>query len=218
MANADGARWGTALNRGFNAVVGRRQLVWLDLCAGLGGASQPALDRGWRVIRVDIEPRFKRDVVADVRNLPLKPFHIDVLWASPPCQQFSKQGMRCFFPDPPEPDLSISIGVYEAIEYWRPRFWVVENVWAARPWLTKLFGPVRAMPPGHALWSNLGFLLPSLRAHKGNFNAKRLKGRWGHLSGLHSSKSKARQEDTAAAATVPYEIGTAICRAVEARQ
>jgi hypothetical protein len=62
-----------------------RPLVWLDLCSGLGGASQPALDRGWRVIRVDIDPRFKPDIVADVRALPLKPFHVDVLWASPPC-------------------------------------------------------------------------------------------------------------------------------------
>lgn len=67
-----------------------RQLVWLDLCSGLGGASQPALDRGWRVIRVDIDPRFKPDIVADVRALPLRPFHVDVLWASPPCQEFAR--------------------------------------------------------------------------------------------------------------------------------
>ncbi|HLW72145.1 MAG TPA: hypothetical protein VKS22_16165 [Candidatus Binataceae bacterium] len=39
------------------------QLTWLDLCSGLGGASQPAKDRGWKVIRVDIDPRFKPDIV-----------------------------------------------------------------------------------------------------------------------------------------------------------
>jgi len=65
-------------------------LTWLDLCSGLGGASQPALDRGWRVIRVDIEPRFKPDVVADIRNLPLMPFGIDVLWVSPSCDEFAR--------------------------------------------------------------------------------------------------------------------------------
>src|SRR5208282_5306335 len=127
------------------------RLVFLDLCSGLGGASQPALDRGWRVIRVDIDPRFKPTIVADVRALPLKPFHVDVLWASPPCQEFSKFGLRCFFPNPPAPDLSLVQGIWEFIDFLRPRYWVVENVWASRPWLTKIFGPVRAKPPGHAL-------------------------------------------------------------------
>lgn len=31
-----------------------KPLVWLDLCCGLKGASQPAIDRGWTVITVDI--------------------------------------------------------------------------------------------------------------------------------------------------------------------
>src|SRR5271167_1106320 len=117
-----------------------RQLVWLDLCSGLGGASQPALDRGWKVIRVDIDPRFKPDIVADVRALPLRPFHVDVLWASPPCQEFSKQNLRCFYPEPPEPELSIvALVVCPAIERFKPGCWVVENVLAARPWLSRYF-------------------------------------------------------------------------------
>ena len=68
--------------------------VWLDLCSGLGGASQPALDRGWKVIRLDLDRSFRPDIVADVRQLPLKPFHVDVLWASPPCTDFTKAGWR----------------------------------------------------------------------------------------------------------------------------
>jgi hypothetical protein len=40
------------------------QLIYLDLCVGFGGASQPALGCGWEVIRVDIDPRFKPDIVA----------------------------------------------------------------------------------------------------------------------------------------------------------
>src|SRR5271165_5287920 len=80
----------------------RRKLVWLELCSGLGGASQPALDRGWKVIRVDIDPHFKPSIVADVRALPLKPFHVDVLWASPPCQEFSKHYLPWFSGKLPE--------------------------------------------------------------------------------------------------------------------
>src|ERR1700722_5429710 len=120
-----------------------RPLVWLDLCSGLGGASQPALDRGWTGIRVDIDARFKPDIVADVRALPLKPFHVDVLWASPPCQEFSKQNLRCFYPNPPTPDLSIAKAIIPIIGSIWPKFWVIENVLASRPWLNELYGPVR---------------------------------------------------------------------------
>lgn len=199
-----------------------RQLVWLDLCSGLGGASQPALDRGWKVIRVDIEPRFKPDIVADVRMLPLKPFHVDVLWASPPCQEFSKHQLRCFYPDPAEPRLEISRGVKQAIETLAPQWWVVENVWAARPWLSKLFGQVRAKPPGHALWSNLGFLLPNLEPHKGGMGYW-ASGRWGAVGhGPNREKGWTRTghngANAAEAARIPYEIGEAVCAAVERLQ
>jgi hypothetical protein len=53
----------------------------LDLFAGLGGASQAMIDRGWRVVRVDLEPRLRPDVVADVAHLPLR-WQPDLLWAA----------------------------------------------------------------------------------------------------------------------------------------
>jgi|SRR5882672_6913536 len=211
-----------------------RQLVWLDLCSGLGGASQPALDRGWKVIRVDIDPRFKPDIVADVRALPFKPFLVDVLWASPPCQEFSKHGLRCFYPNPPEPDLSMVLGVKAEIARLRPQYWCVENVWASRTWLSRIFGQVRAKPPGHALWSNLGFLLPPIKAHKSSsvqLNARRIGAipakqgdfrkdfrgqRERHATGIRSFVEN-RKDAPAEAARIPYEIGAAICRAVEQR-
>ena len=206
-----------------------RQLVWLDLCSGLGGASQPALDRGWKVIRVDIDPRFKPDIVADVRALPLKPFHVDVLWASPPCQEFSKWGLRCFYPDPAEPDLSIALGVKEFIARLRPGQWVVENVRASRQFLTPVFGPVRANVPGHALWSNQLLMLPPIPAHKGSLDGRHADGeRWGPIARAHDPKLEWWRNrgksyvgtghnglEAAEAAKIPYEIGEAICRAVE---
>jgi hypothetical protein len=48
---------------------------------GTGRRIEPALDHGWEIIRVDINPHFKPDLVADVRALPQMPFHVDVLWA-----------------------------------------------------------------------------------------------------------------------------------------
>ena len=177
-------------------------LVWLDLCSGLGGASQPAKDRGWRVVRVDIEPRFEPDILSDIRVLSPTdlPGFPTVLWASPPCQQYSLHGMKCFFPNPPEPDHSIALKVRELIKYLAPSWWIVENVWAARPWFTRFFGPVRALIPGHAFWSNAPILLPNVRAHKQIPERKRKAGRQGGVNAM-----------------IPYEIGEAICRAVETK-
>lgn len=203
-------------------------LTWLDLCSGLGGASQPALDRGWKVIRVNIDPRFKPDIVADVRALPLKPFHVDVLWASPPCQEFSKWGLRCFYPNPTPPDLSIARGIQDFIETIKPWQWIVENVWASRPYLSHIFGPVAAKPPGHALWSNRAMLLPNIWPHKSS--SVKLKARGiGVIPGKqgdfrktyrgfgerHATGLRNQGDDSAQAAKIPYEIGEAICRAVE---
>jgi hypothetical protein len=176
-----------------------RELVWLDLCSGLGGASQPALDRGWKVIRVDIDPRFKPDIVADVRALPLKPFHVDVLWASPPCDQFSRWSFpaswACNRGGKKIPDVSIAEALLrvDVVAEW----WIVENVRAAKPFLTPIFGPVQAEVDGHVFWGSLPGLLPQTNGHK-----------WR----LPPSPDRA-----ALRAKIPYEIGEAICRAVENR-
>jgi hypothetical protein len=85
---------------------------------------------------------------------------------------------------------------------------------------------VRARPPGHALWSNMCLLLPSMRAHKGCTRAGQ---RWGSLG--HGTKQgdyfKARGlpfvgtghngREAAEAARIPYEISEAVCLAVERR-
>ena len=47
----------------------------IDLCSGLGGFSQAFRDDpAWEVITVDINPKFKPTIVADVCNLPLFAF------------------------------------------------------------------------------------------------------------------------------------------------
>ena len=205
----------------------RRQLVWLDLCSGLGGASQPALDRGWKVIRVDIDQRFKPDIVADVRALPLKPFHVDVLWASPPCKDFSKFGLRCFFPNPPDPDLSIVEAVHREMFRFYPTWWMVENTSPSRRWLTPMFGAVRAAAPGHVIWGKLPCLLPPTVSHKTDFVSRRypamgMKRDRVAVKGRHYDANGRLPDnelfDAATIAKIPYEIGEAICAAVERRE
>jgi hypothetical protein len=122
--------------------------------------------------------------------------------------------MRCFYPEPIDPGLSIAEGIKAEIGRLAPQTWVIENVWAARPYLSRLFGPVAAKPFGHALWSNVALLLPNIEPHKGGRRA------FAHLkkSGAHNrSFIPNMRHAPAEAAKIPYEIGEAICRAVESR-
>jgi hypothetical protein len=177
----------------------RPPLTMLDLCSGLGGASEPFRRAGWRVVTVDLFERFHPSIVADVAALPLKRFHIDLLWASPPCVEFSRHGMPCFFKNPPPPDLTITLAVRRAIDELGPRFWIVENVLASRPWLTPIFGPTRAITTGHAFWGNYPGLLPHVGPHKSNRAGARLD------SWLQPAKR----------ALIPAHIGEVLCRNVE---
>lgn len=160
-------------------------------------------DRGWRVVSVDNRADVSADVVADVRALPLKPFAVDLLWASPPCAEFSlwrlpwAQAVRLR----KEPDLTISLAVRAAIALWRPRFWIVENVWASRPWLTEIFGPVRCMISGHVLWGELPGLLPDF--HRVATKTKETHG-----------PSRLRHQIRA---LIPYPISEAVAIATERR-
>lgn len=178
-----------------------RQLVWVDLCSGLGGASQPALDRGWEVIRVDIEPKFKPDIVADVRALPLKPFPIDVLWASPPCTEYSRWSMPCWYARDKEPDHSLMEAARKAVGYFKPRYWIIENTRGAKKFMRGILGPHAVETGGHVFWGKLPGLIPQCKSHKDSWTSRGTAVR-----------------DPAKRALVPYEIGEAVCRAVEAKQ
>ena len=184
-------------------------LTWLDLCSGLGGASQPALDRGWTVIRVDIDPRFKPDIVADVRALPLKLFHVDVLWASAPCTEFTKTGLPPSWAKyryegwlPTEQSIADSIALVkacrDAADYLKCN-WIIENVRGSRRFLSPILGPVRAMTSGHVFWSNMPLMIPC-----------GLNGRKWLLSPTKDPRDRA-----ALRAKIPYEIGSSICASVE---
>ncbi|MGH8327676.1 MAG: hypothetical protein ACRET2_13030 [Steroidobacteraceae bacterium] len=67
-----------------------RELLMIDLCCGLGGASAPAVARGWRVVTLDIAAAVRPSVVGDLRALPIKTeLRPDLLWISPCCVTYS---------------------------------------------------------------------------------------------------------------------------------
>ena len=72
------------------------QKICVDLCSGLGGFSQAFMDDPeWFVVRIDITRKSGVNIIADVKNLPLKEnLCPDVLLMSPPCERFSLANSR----------------------------------------------------------------------------------------------------------------------------
>lgn len=161
----------------------------LDLCSGLGGASAAMKDRGWDVLRVDVDAVFEPDVVADVREFIYTGPPLDLVWASPPCTEFARASMP-WFADTGDPDLSIVQACLSIISAAGPRYWVLENVRGAVPWLNR---PVRLRCGPFYLWGNF----PPFRLDVPPFKER--------LSG----KQKAER------ARVPYALSEALARAVE---
>ncbi len=124
-------------------------MIALDLFSGTGAATAAFRRRGWCVVSLDLDRRRRPDVVADARRLPIAG-RIDFLWASPPCAEFSdarpsSQARR--------PSLELVFATLEAVRELRPRFWVLENVRGAIPFLGI---PVQKIGP----WCLWGYFPP----------------------------------------------------------
>lgn len=68
-----------------------RQPIFLELFSGNGTLAAAARSAGMMALTVDIDPKRKPDICIDILNLrrSLLPGRVDVIWASPPCTQFS---------------------------------------------------------------------------------------------------------------------------------
>ncbi len=163
----------------------------LDLCCGLKGASAAMQHRGWHIRSLDIDPAFNPDILADVRTWLWLGEPFDLVWASPPCQEFSRE----FFPwsrtgNPP--DLSIYEACKRLIAQIHPRYWIIENTRGAVPY----FGPPAAIFYPYYLWGQFPILNHvdlSSRRHKASF----------------TSSAKA------ARSLIPYTLSLSVAKAVE---
>ena len=101
----------------------------IDLCSGLGCATQAFKDRGHEVFTVDIDSFFNPDLCADIRNISPEqfPFKPDFIWASPPCTQFTLANPYAGPCKTRKADLSIVKACLKLIEYVNPSFWILEN-------------------------------------------------------------------------------------------
>lgn len=172
-------------------------MLMLDLGSGLGGASQVMKERGWQVVTVDINPDFKPDIVADLREFSWSGPRPDLVWCSPPCTEFAKFAMPCWYDTKslPEPDMSLVLACRRIADECEPRYWVIENVAGARDWFKPVLGEPSAVFRPYYFWG----YFPDLGKPNG----------WGKKTKHLSSTAKAER------ARIPYQISRALALAVE---
>jgi hypothetical protein len=146
--------------------------IFVDLFAGLCGASEPFVEAGWEVVRVELDLSLLararcpagphvHHVVADARTwswsrwsdtIPrLRGRRPTVIWASPPCTEFSREDMP-WCRTGVTPSLELALAADRIIRDAKPRFWVIENVKGATKHLDPLFGRWKAHLGPVFLW------------------------------------------------------------------
>jgi hypothetical protein len=92
----------------------------LDLFCGEWGIGKVFAERSWIVTGIDLKkPSYippgctfeQRDILSIGRGWDWERYAkgFDFIWASSSCEEFSRWGMRCFFPNPPYPGLGIRL-------------------------------------------------------------------------------------------------------------
>ena len=146
--------------------------VFIDLCSGLGGASEAFLNNPeWIVFRFENNPilfeavprTFEADVLSWMDWLPqwcaenLVDVDEVVIWASPPCREFSEgyngpKSEAARRGDDYEPDMTIFQACLDIIEFITPTFWIIENVKGSIPFFTPEIGKWKQRIFSFYLW------------------------------------------------------------------
>ncbi len=149
------------------------RLRMLDLFSGMGGASAVMRERSdrWDVLRVELNDKFEADQ-RDVRAYQHDGRHVDLLWASPPCTEFSRESMPwCRTGE--TPDVGLVWAAMLLVERIKPRWWVIENVRGAVRWLRPVLGRPVVLGPIR-LWGRFPAFAPGrVHAYKERISGKR---------------------------------------------
>ena len=152
----------------------------LDLFSGLGGASEAMVqDDTWSVLRIENNPLLggvPYTVIDDVKNLQPQNYghrfragrnkpKITLIWASPPCRQFSsgysspksiwcrEHGIESY-----QPDMELLEAALRIIEIVKPKYWVIENVVGSIRYFEEYLGEPRQIIGPYVLWGNFPIL------------------------------------------------------------
>lgn len=189
--------------------------IFIDLFSGFGGAAAAFdEDENWQTIKIDNEPslvEYNRGIyimdIAEVDEVlamiqcQLPPHNKLVIWASPPCEQFSwVRADRLAGQTADEFDMTLVDAARHIIEVLRPDYWIIENVEGAIPIFqeegldmpTQQIGPV-------VLWGKFPLIAIKDRA---NFRHRKLDSKG---SRLHRPRLRAK---------IPYQISKGLLTAV----
>lgn len=169
----------------------------LDLFSGTKSASVAMRQRGWDVVSVDNDPRLDPDISVNIQDWDYKMFgpgSFDLVWASPPCTEFSSWIQRGATGFTGEPSLSLVDRAREIIKWISPGYYVIENVRGACSWI----GPGYMSVGPFYLWTNIPYLAVDRSRYKYN------KRKWDNYSRASMLRGM-----------VPYPISKAVCDYVE---
>jgi len=137
----------------------------LDLYSGLGGASEAFVQAGWKVIRVEKNPDLAyvphtltldcHDWADWAADLP----QIDLVWASPPCTEFSNgynapkiRASRAG--EDYDACMKSVMAALDIVDLVKPKYWILENVVGSIEFIEPLIGKHRQKVGPCILWGN----------------------------------------------------------------
>jgi hypothetical protein len=147
-------------------------MIIIDLCSGLGGASEAFIQAGDEVLRIENNillmtvPGTEMMTVQDFLGFLIQAKddghvfpNIDLIWASPPCLAFSNaydapQSKARRDREDYSPDLSILKTCMQIIDILQPRYYIIENVAGAVKWFDGILGPFTQKIGPFFLWGN----------------------------------------------------------------
>ena len=187
-------------------------LMCIDLFSGLGGWSQAFVDRGWKVLTVDMEREYNPLICCDIMDLDayILPERPTVILASPPCQKFSTNAIKLNWKKrtPKDQGVVIAIGMVAKtldIIYKRsPAYWIIENPRGmlrnvlGKPKVTTYF---RSWGTDNLKPTDLWGILPKME--------------WPVPDPGWDVDGTRKIDNSADAAKIPYKLSLAVCEAIE---
>lgn len=143
--------------------------MMIDLFSGLGGASEPFVQHpDWDVIRVELSEHCSHvphTIIGDVRDYHVEkslPSEPDILWMSPPCNEFSTARV----PQLENPSMELVDRCLDLVQILWPKYWVIENVRGAIKHFHSRLGPPRVIIDSKiCLWGNFPLFTVELKNH-----------------------------------------------------
>ena len=109
-----------------NVIFNPRRL--LDLFSGTGSVGSVYREKGWQVVSLDNDPRWKPEICCDIRMWSFRDLpqgYFDVIFAAPPCTEYSTSKTT------KERNIaeanSLVMCVLEIIDFFQPTRWMIEN-------------------------------------------------------------------------------------------